>query len=179
MKRWIGIALVAALAAMVAACGGSRDPQGGSDRPGTAAFNPETLKIPDQGGRKIRGQLLYMPIYSNIPYQEDKSYDLSAFLAVHNTDLKNPIRITKVDYFNTDGQIVRSFISGDRQLGPLATAIFTVSKQDKSGVGANFLVEWMADQPVSEPLVESIMKDLAGNLGLSFLSQGRVIREMP
>jgi len=39
-------------------------------------------------------------------------------------------------------------------------------------------VEWVADQPVNEPLIESIMKDLAGNVGLSFLSQGRVIREM-
>jgi len=119
-----------------------------------------------------------MPIYSNIPYQEKQHYDLSAFLAIHNTDLTHQIKITKVDYFNTDGHRVKSFIASDRKINPLATVIFTISKQDQSGTGANFLVEWMADLPVNEPLVESVMKDLSGNLGLSFLSTGRVIREI-
>jgi hypothetical protein len=141
-------------------------------------FNPDTIKIADKGGRKLRGQLLYMPIYSNLPHLEKKNYDLSAILAIHNTDLKNKIKITKVDYLNTDGRLVKTFLSSDKHVNPLATVIFTIPKKDQSGTGANFLVEWMADQPVNEPLVESIMKDLSGNLGLSFLSQGRVIREI-
>lgn len=74
--------------------------------------------------------------------------------------------------------VVKNFISGDHQLKPFATAISTIPKQDQSGTGANFLVEWTADQPVSEPLIESVMKDLSGNLGLSFLSLGKVIREI-
>ncbi|MCK7512327.1 MAG: DUF3124 domain-containing protein [Desulfobacterales bacterium] len=109
---------------------------------------------------------------------EKQNYDLSAFLAVHNTDLKHQIKITKVDFFNTDGRLVKSFISSDQQINPLATVIFTIPKKDQSGTGANFLVEWMADQPVNEPLIESVMKDLTGNKGLSFLSQGRIIREI-
>jgi hypothetical protein len=142
------------------------------------SFNPETLKIPDTGGRKLRGQVIYMPVYSNIPDREKKNYDLSAFLAVHNTDLKHKIKITKVDYFNTDGRLIKSFISSDQQINPLATMIFTISREDQSGAGANFLVEWMADQQVNEPLVESIMKDLSGTKGISFLSQGRIVREI-
>jgi hypothetical protein len=39
-------------------------------------------------------------------------------------------------------------------------------------------VEWIADHPVNEPLIESVMKDLSGNLGLAFLSHGKVIREI-
>jgi hypothetical protein len=107
-----------------------------------------------------------------------KNYDLSAFLAVHNTDLKHQIKITKVDYFNTDGKLIKSFVSSDQQINPLATMIFTIPKEDQSGTGANFLVEWMADQKVNEPLIESIMKDLSGPKGISFLSQGRIIREI-
>ena len=53
----------------------------------------------------------------------------------------------------------------------------TVPRTDQSGTGANFLVEWISEKPVTEPLVESVMKDLGGNLGLSFLSHGKVIRE--
>jgi hypothetical protein len=140
--------------------------------------NPETLKIPDKGGRKLRGQVLYMPVYSNIPHLKKQDYDLSAFLAIHNTDLTHRIKITKVDYFNTDGKLIKNFISSDYQIDPLATKIFPISKEDQSGAGANFLVEWISDQPANEPLIESVMKDLSGNKGISFLSQGRIIREV-
>jgi len=177
MDKLIRIALVVMLAMPLVCC--KNRESGSVDNLQSVPFDPATLKIPDQGGRKLRGQVLYMPIYSNIPHMEKQHYDLSAFLAIHNTDLKNRIKVTKVDFFNTDGRLVRSFISSDQQVNPLATIIFTISQKDQSGTGANFLVEWIADQPVNEPLVESIMKDLSGNLGLSFLSQGRIIREIP
>ncbi len=175
--RWVSVIVVLLFTAFVfASC---KEQESRTESPRPIVFNPETLKIPDGGGRKIRGQVLYMPIYSNIPYSEKRHYDLSAFLAIHNTDLKNRIKITRVDFFNTDGKVVNQFIVADQWLDPLATAIFTIPRKDQSGTGANFLVEWMADQRVNEPLIESIMKDLSGNLGLSFLSTGRVIREMP
>lgn len=160
----------------LAAC--ESKPAGKEDTPTPVSFATETLRVQEGGARKVRGQVLYMPIYSNIPYSEKNHYDLSAFLAVHNTDLKQRIKITRVTLFNTHGLVVKEFISRDQLLNPFATAIFTISKQDQSGAGANFLVEWVADQPVNEPLVESIMKDLSGNLGISFLSPGRVIREI-
>ena len=176
MARWNQTIFVVLVASILISCT-NQEPQT-QNSPQTNTFNPEDLKIPDTGGRKLRGQLLYMPVYSNIPYQEKKQYDLSAFLAIHNTDLKNQIKITKVDFFNTEGGLVKSFISSERQLKPLATVIFTIPKTDQSGTGANFLIEWMADQSVNEPLIESIMKDLSGNIGLSFLSNGRIIREI-
>lgn len=142
------------------------------------SFNPETLKIPDTGGKKLKGQVLYMPVYSNIPDQSKQQFDLSAFLAIHNTDLKNKIKMTKIDFFNTEGKLIKSFISSNQLIDPLATMIITIPQSDQSGTGANFLVEWTADQQVNEPLIESIMKDLSGNKGLAFLSTGRVIREI-
>lgn len=177
MCNWIRFILVLFFVATCASC---VDRESATENtPGSAvSFHPETLKIPDGGVRKVRGQVLYMPVYSNIPHTEKKDYDLSAFLAIHNTDMKYPIRITKVSLFNTDGRTVKHFILQDRLLAPFATAIFTIPKQDQSGTGANFLVEWTADQPVNEPLIESVMKDLSGNLGISFLSTGRVIREI-
>ena len=42
---------------------------------------------------------IYMPGYSNIPYREKQNYALSTFLAIHNTDLKYPIKISKVVFF--------------------------------------------------------------------------------
>lgn len=141
-------------------------------------LNPESLAIPDQGGKKIRGQVLYLPVYSNIPAGSKRKYDVSAFVAIHNTDLNRPISIKKIDFFDTEGKIVRNYITSDQELKPLATRIYTVAKDDQSGTGANFIVEWIAEQQVSEPLIESVMTDLSGNVVMAFLSPGKVVREL-
>ena len=179
IQRFAYIAMVAALALASlsqVSCGRGEPPAAGGEAP--PAFDPASLEVPDQGGRKLRAQVLYMPVYSSIPYKSGSYYDLSAFLAIHNTDLQLPLSIRRVDFFDSEGRMLESFVSGTKILGPMATAIFPVSKKGQKGAGANFLVEWTADSPVNEPLVESVMKDLGSNLGISFLSQGRIIREL-
>jgi hypothetical protein len=72
---------------------------------------------------------------------------------------------------------VKEFIDADHPLAQLAATNYYIPQSDTSGTGANFLVEWMADVPVNEPLIESVMLNLEGNKGISFLSKGKVIRE--
>jgi hypothetical protein len=177
MSRRFLIAMLVLVAATAASCKDRK--QDGSEAIQPVSFNTAGLAIPDVGGKKLRGQVLYMPVYSNIPFNEKANYGISAFLAVHNTDLANQIKITKVVFFNTDGMVIKNFLESVQVLGPLATAIFTVPQKVPNGTGANFLVEWTADRPVNEPLTESVMKDLSGGRGISFLSTGRVVREIP
>lgn len=175
MNKWIQMILILLLAVTFVSCNNQEERT--ANKP-LSQFNPEILKIPDGGRQKMRGQVLYMPVYSNLPYREGHNYKLSNFLAIHNTDLVHPIKITKAVFFNTEGQEVKHFFSENLVLNPLETRIVPVLQKDQSGTGDCFLVEWMADQPVNEPLIESVMKDLSGNLGMSFLSTGRVIREI-
>jgi hypothetical protein len=143
------------------------------------AFQADSLTIKDSDSvKKIRGQVLYVPIYSNIPCRADRLYDLSAFIAIHNTDVHNSIRVTKVLYFNNDGKLVSDFLKREIPLAPMGATNFHVPKQDKSGTGANFLVEWRSDAQVSEPLIESVMMDCETHRGISFLSRGKIIREI-
>lgn len=143
------------------------------------AFQADSLTIKESDSvKKVRGQVLYVPIYSNIPCRGDRLYDLSAFIAIHNTDVHNSIRITKVLYFNNDGKLVSDFLTRELSLGPMGATNFHIPKQDKSGTGANFLVEWRSDAPASEPLIESVMLDCETHKGMSFLSKGKVIREI-
>ena len=158
------------------ACSGKDTPSG--EWKTSKSFNPEVLKVADTGVNKVRGQVLYVPIYSNIPDQKNKKFDLSAFIVIHNTDLKIPIKITKVFYFNNDGALVKEFVSSEQPLAPLGATNFYIPQSDQSGTGANFLVEWLADSPVNEPLVESVMVNIEGNRAVSFLSKGKVIREI-
>lgn len=144
------------------------------------AFQPETYELKDCNTKMIRGQVLYMPIYSNIPhYMDSLMLDMSAFVTIHNTDFKNPIRLQKVQYFNSKGQMVRDFLNNKFQvIKPLETHDFYIPYNDKSGLGANFLIEWKSDSLVTEPLVESITLNTKIHNTIAVLSQGKVIKEL-
>ncbi len=127
----------------------------------------------------VRGQIVYLPVYSNIPYHIDSSkFDMNAFVAIHNLDLQQKIKLKKVMYFDTDGKLVFDFLKGkDLVINPIATKDFYVPYEDKSGTGANFLIEWEADTLVCEPLIESVTYNLRNNQSAAVLSAGKVIKE--
>lgn len=129
--------------------------------------------------KRVSGQLLYMPVYSNVPYEIDTiMFDMSAFVAIHNTDLSTNIFLTKVLYFNQEGKLVDDFLQGNKiELKPLCTKEFYISYEDKSGTGANFLIEWTADSLVNDPLVESVTICLKPNNTVAILSKGKIISE--
>ncbi len=128
--------------------------------------------------RPVTGQTVYVPIYSHIySPNRDRIMDLTATLSVRNTDLTRPIILTTIDYHNTNGERVRQYLEKPVELKPLASADFVVNQDDTSGgAGANFVVEWIAQTQVSNPVVESVMINTSGNQGISLISQGRVVK---
>lgn len=173
-KRHIGLLFL--MVAMLIACSGENKSQPAKTT--SDNFSSAILTLPDTGVEKVKGQVLYMPIYSSIPCKNKAFFDLSAFIAIHNTDLTHPIKITRVIYFDNNGKMVKNFLDRDRLLLPLAATTFFISKSDKSGTGANFIVEWISELPVTEPLIESVMVSCDTNYGISFLSRGKVIRTL-
>lgn len=131
--------------------------------------------------RIVTGQMVYVPAYSEIFYgREGLSMDLAVTLAIHNTDLDSPIIIQSVRYYDTDGNLVRDYINEPVEVSPLATTGFLVEDSDSSGGwGANFIVEWVAEEPVYEPLIEALMVSTRGTQGISMISIGRVISQTP
>jgi len=66
-----------------------------------------------------------------------------------NTDAEHAITLEKADYFDTDGRLVKHFVEEPVQVAPMATVEFFVEERDtRGGSGANFLVDWSADEPV-------------------------------
>ncbi len=143
-------------------------------------FNPTSYELKGYDTKLVRGQVLYLPIYSNIPHFMDSvKIDMSAFVAFHNTDFTHSIKLQKVQYFDTKGKLVHDFLQNSfRELGPLETADFYVPYQDQSGTGANFLIEWRSDSLVNEPLVESVTINTKIHNCVAVLSQGKVIKEI-
>jgi hypothetical protein len=121
-------------------------------------------------------QTIYVPAYSHIYYYSKKHrIQLAVTLSIRNTDLKHPIVVTSVRYYDTPGQLVREYVEKPVRLTSLASIDFVVEERDTSGgSGANFIVEWMAAERVNEPVVEAVMIS-SGTQGISFVSPGRVI----
>lgn len=130
--------------------------------------------------RIVTGQTVYVPAYSEVIYgRPDLNMELAVTLAVHNTDLDTPIIIQSVRYYDTDGNLIRDYVTEPVEVSPLATTGFLVQDTDRSGGwGANFIVEWGAEEPVYEPIVEAIMVSTRGTQGISMISLGRVISQI-
>ncbi|MCB8942391.1 MAG: DUF3124 domain-containing protein [Ardenticatenaceae bacterium] len=125
------------------------------------------------------GQTIYVPAYSEIYYDDDRTLELAVTLTIHNTDFEHAIVLSSVRYYDTQGHLIHEYLSQPQQLAPLATADFLVSPDEQSGgIGTNFIVEWVAEEAVYEPIVEAIMISTTGAQGISFTSSGRVIRQI-
>jgi len=127
----------------------------------------------------VTGQRVYVPAYSQVLLTPNGGgLELAVTLAIHNTDAAHPLIIREVSYYNTEGDLVRNYISEPVQLPPLATTGFVVAAEDQSGGwGANFIVEWGAEQPVYEPVIEAVMVSTRGTQGVSLISPGRVLSQ--
>jgi len=127
------------------------------------------------------GQTLYVPVYSHIyMVQAGRTINLTTTLSVRNTDRTQSLILTAVDYHDSQGNLVRNYLENPAQIRPLASAEFVVPQEDTSGgIGASFLVEWIASTELSNPVVEAVMINTQGNQGLSFVSPGRVIETRP
>ncbi len=144
-----------------------------AERPGVTPIAVEQL--PDL----VMGQVIYVPIYSEI-YDSDpnQTFQLAATLSLRNTDLDSPIIIETLDYYDSGGAKISTYLRTPIQLTPLASLEIVVAREDSSGgSGANFIVEWRANETVSEPIVEAIMISSASQQGMSFVSPGRIIQE--
>ncbi|ACK66151.1 conserved hypothetical protein [Rippkaea orientalis PCC 8801] len=128
----------------------------------------------------VMGQTVYVPVYSHIYHfdQQNNPINLSATLSIRNTDMTHSIIITTVRYYDTKGQLIREFIRNPVELKPLAsTDVFIQTNDTTGGLGANFIVEWVALQTVYEPVIEAVMISTASSQGISFISPGRVLKQ--
>lgn len=120
------------------------------------------------------GQTVYVPAYSHIYSRGGEPHLLEITLSIRNTDPERGIRIMAVNYFDTRGTLVKNYLDSVLELGPLETVEFLVDKQDtRGGSGANFIVNWNADEPVYEPIIEAVMVGLTKEYSISFITPAR------
>lgn len=120
---------------------------------------------------------IYVPVYSHIFLSEDRFLPLSIILSIRNTDLSKDLYIESVDYYSTEGRLVKQYISKPHILKPMATIEYYVDLEDMSGgTGANFIVNIASKDKTSLPIVQAIMTNIGSNNSLTFLTEGHIIK---
>ena len=132
---------------------------------------------------KWMAQTVYVPVYSHI-YADDryrgKPFLLTVTLSVRNTDPGKSLSLQSVNYHDSQGKLLRKYLDKPTNIGPLGSASFIVPESEtEGGSGAKFIVEWEADSPIIEPIIESVMIGTQLQQGISFISTGRVMKGKP
>jgi hypothetical protein len=128
---------------------------------------------------RFRGQTVYVPAYSHIYHgNREAPFYLTVTLSVRNTDPANSITLVSVEYFDTGGKLLKSFLKAEEKLNPMGSVEYVVGESDVSGgAGANFVVRWKSDSKVTAPIIETVMISTATQQGISFTSRGQAIEE--
>ncbi|MCK6598744.1 MAG: DUF3124 domain-containing protein [Bdellovibrionaceae bacterium] len=125
-----------------------------------------------------KGQTVYIPIYSHIPVFNKEILSLRAILSVRNTSAKENLIIAKIDYYDTNGKLLKSYLDQPISLAKMATYEVEISSLDISGgTGANFIVKWDSMSEISSPIIESLMYGANGHHSYSFISRGQIVEK--
>lgn len=151
-----------------------RPPSDRTEEKPTAADRMELQRI-----KPVQGQTVYVPAYSHIYQDNGQPTLLTITLSIRNTSPDQELIVKSVRYFNTDGKQLKTYLAEPLPLAPMASTEFLVEGGDTSGgVGANFLVQWISEVEVSEPIIEAIMINADRQRGISFAREGKVIAEL-
>lgn len=135
-----------------------------------------TISLAEESLTRSFGGLIYVPTFSHVHVSSNDQQPLAVTLVVHNIDASHEITLSKVDFFNSDGDLIRRFLDEAVTLKRFQSQNFAISIQENSGgVGANFVVEWTSKSSTLEPAANAIMVGGTGTQGLSFQTTGHVI----
>ncbi len=177
MRKASWLLLLACSANGLAGCGVSTDEPPPSVRgaEGSPSAVPAQQAAPPVDAY---GQIIYIPAYSHIYHiRQGKDFQLTVTLSIRNPFPWRSITINRVDYFDSAGHFVRTYLDSPKTLGPMETMAFVVAQDDETGgSGANFLVGWEGADGEAGPITEAVMIGTSSGQGLSFMTTGRPIR---
>ena len=139
--------------------------------------NQEHFQILNQKiDKTLERKSFYVPVYSHMYISSDNYIKLNISLSIRNTDLSEDLYIESIDYYNTEGKLVKNYISQPHILKPMGTVDFIVDLEDMNGGnGAKFLVKFASKSNVSKPIIQAIMSHIVGNNHVVFVTEGKML----
>ena len=116
----------------------------------------------------------YLAVYSEIySVTEHRTINLTVTVSLRNISSTDTIFMTRGEYYNTKGDLIRSYFDAPIYLKPLETIEIVIEEQDThGGSGANFIFDWAVPENIQEPVFDAVMISTSGQQGISFTTQG-------
>jgi hypothetical protein len=174
----IALAIACTLAVQAETTGAAAQPAAMDLR---TQFKDSLTELPDPGELTAKGTI-YVPAYSRVygaTTGTSKLIEFSTTLRIDNTSSSKPLVIERIEYYNTAGKLVQSYLKEPVALRPFGTIEVVIPAEDvRGGPASNFLVTWSGAGPIAEPMVEAVMIGSQDNTSYSFISAGRPIRHI-
>ena len=111
----------------------------------------------DTGVLKYK-QRAYVPV--NAPVRTNKNTLLGkTILKVRNTSFTDSLYLTRVEYYDADGMLLKNFIQSILLVLPMATKEIVVQGNEFRKPGDNFIVQWYLNDPMHRPIIEAVSFD--------------------
>lgn len=125
--------------------------------------------------QSVKGATVYLPVYSHVYFGDQlRPFNLAVTISLRNPNAKGDMKVEKVEYLNSYGQLVRKLIPAETTLGPLKTLNLKIRESDiEGGSGASVIIHWTSTEQLTPLIAESVMIGTAQGQGISFLSRGQ------
>ncbi len=121
----------------------------------------------------VRGSS-YLSVYSEIySVTEERTHSLTVTVSIRNLSSTDSIFISRSDYYDTHGGLIRTYFDYPVFVRPLETIEIVIDEADAvGGTGGNFVFEWATKPGTHEPFFEAVMISTSGQQGISFTTRG-------
>lgn len=142
-----------------------------------APINWEKRTVNKKLGDSLKIGKSYLSVYSQIySTTEHRKHNLTVTVSMRNTNLHDTIFINNGSYYDTKGNLIRTYFSKPIFIKPMETVEIVIDETDKQGgTGANFIFDWAINKTSNEPFFEGVMISTSGQQGLSFTTTGKKI----
>ena len=139
----------------------------------TVDWEARNAIIPDS----LKTGSTYLPVYSQIySGTQERLVDLTATISMRNPNINDSLFIHSIDYYNTHGECIRSYLQEPIFIRPMETVEIIIEHRDnEGGTGANIIFDWEKTPTAGDPIFEAVMISTYGQMGLSFVTRGTLI----
>ena len=135
-------------------------------------WKKRSVELPKEDSLKVGKS--YLSVYSEIySITEHRTIALTVTVSLRNVSVNEPVYLLDASYYNTKGDLIRTYFEKPVLLNPLETIEIIIDEKDThGGSGANFIFDWALGSSGHEPLFEAVMISTSGQQGISFTTQG-------
>lgn len=119
----------------------------------------------------------YLSIYSQIDNSKQQTiYKFTPTVSLQNTSEKDTIYLSKVNYYDANGKLLKKYLKKPIYISPLETLNIHIEEFDVFDItGSKFIFDWKTPKDCPEPIFEGLMSSTIDAQNLIFTTKAKRI----